>query len=297
MEMTPKKPANKWLIGLGIGCGGVVVIVILLVIGGYFLVRNATRGFRESDELMKSLTAKYGRLEDYCPDPAGAIPAGRLENFLAVRDATASVRAQLEESLESLAKTRDAGEGRDRSAGTVFQALKTGAGMVPQISDFLKSRAQALLAKDMGPGEYNYLYVIAYYSWLKKKPMDGAGFQFIGPGRNSMNADEQDALAVSKDMRLMRVHRLVLPMLQCQLRKLGPAPAGGPRDRWRDALTAEVKAMEADHYRLPWADGVPAEVGDSLKPFRDRLEAGFSRMADVFEVSADLRTRSGRRSD
>ena len=24
MEMTPKKSANKWLLGLGIGCGGAV---------------------------------------------------------------------------------------------------------------------------------------------------------------------------------------------------------------------------------------------------------------------------------
>jgi len=294
MDAPVKKPASKWLVGLGIGCGGIVVIVIVLVIGGYLFVRNATQGFRESDELMKSVTAKYGRIEDYCPDPGGAIPAGRLEVFLAVREAAAPARAKLDESLDALMKSRDAAGGRDRSAGGVFQALKTGVGLVPQISDFLKSRTQALLANEMGAGEYCYLYVVAYYSWLKKTPMDGTGLQFRGPGRDATDPDDQDALAVSKDMHLMRIQRLVLPMLRCQLAKLSPGPARGPQDKWRQTLAAEVKAMEADRYRLPWQDGVPAEIGDSLRPFRDRLEAGFSRMADLFEVASARQLRTER---
>jgi hypothetical protein len=294
VETTPKKSSSKWLVGLGIGCGGVIVIIIILVIGGFLFVRNATQGFRASDELMKSLTAKYGRVEDYCPEPRGTIPTGRLDVFLAVRESAAPARAKLEESLEALAKSREASGVRDRSPGTIFQALRTGMGLVPLISDFLKSRAQALLAKEMGPGEYCYLYVVAYYSWLKKPPMDGAGFRFVGPGRESMNPEDQDVLAVSKDMNLMRIHRLVLPMLQCQLTKLGPPRPGAPPDKWRDALAAEVKAMGADRYRIPWQDGVATEIDSSLRPFRDRLEAGFSRMADLFEVSAERRLGVGR---
>jgi hypothetical protein len=295
--MTPKKSANKWLVGLGIGCGGIVVLIIILLIGGYFFVRNTTQGFRESDELMKSLTAKYGRVEDYCPDPNGAIPAGRLEVFLSVRDAAGPARAKLEESLGALMKSREATGGQRRSPGAVLDALKTGVGMVPQISDFLKSRAQALLDKQMGAGEYYYIYVIAYYSWLKKPPRDSSGLRFMGPGSDRTDPDDQEALEVSKDLNLRRIHQLVLPMLQCQLAKLGAGQGGGAQDKWRQGLSAEVKAMEADRYRLPWADGVPAEIGDSLKPFRDRLEAGFSRMADLFEVSANVRTGPSRRTD
>ncbi|HYA48565.1 MAG TPA: hypothetical protein VEG35_02595, partial [Burkholderiales bacterium] len=165
MEMTPKKSSNKWLVGLGIGCGGIVVLIIVIFIGGYFFVKSTTQGLRESDELMRSLTAKYGRIEEYCPDPSGAIPAGRLEVFLSVRDAAGPARAKLEESLEALMKNRDVAGGQRRSPGAVFEAIKTGVGMVPQISDFLKGRNQALLDKQMGAGEYYYLYVIVYYSW------------------------------------------------------------------------------------------------------------------------------------
>ena len=271
MEMAPKKSPNKWLIGLGIGCGGALIIVIVLVIAGYFLFRNTTQGFRESDSLMRSLTAQYGRIEDYCPDPGGANDAGRLEVFLSVRDAAAPARAKVEESLDILLKTREGGSPQGRGPKNIFQAVRTGLEMVPKISDFMKSRAQALLDKKMGAGEYYYLYVIAYHSWLKKPLIDGAGFQFGGPGRDSADPDDQDALAFSKDMNLMRIHRLILPMLRCQLAKLQEGRAGGAQDKWREALAAEVKAMEADRYRLPWQDGVPEAIEGSLRPFRERL--------------------------
>ena len=76
------------------------------------------------------------------------------------------------------------------------------------------------------------------------------------------------------DMPLARIHRLALPMLRCQLAKLREPGAGGAADKWRKALVAEVKALEADRYRLPWRDGVPAVLEASLKPYRERLEAG-----------------------
>jgi hypothetical protein len=297
MEMTPKRSPNKWLLGLGIGCGGAVVIVIVLVIAGYFLIRNTTQGFRDSDGLMRSLTDKYGRVEDYCPDPSGAIPEARLEAFLSVRDAAAPARAKLEESLDILMKDRDSGSGQGGGPRNIFQAVRTGLGMVPQISDFLKSRGQALLDKEMGAGEYYYLYIVAYHSWLKKPPTDGAGLRFGGPRRDPADPDDQDAVAVSKDMNLMRIHRLVLPMLRCQLTKLQVGRAGGAQDKWQEALAAEVKAMDADRTRLPWQDGVPEVIGASLRPFRERLEAGYSRLADLFETSIEQRTGTGRRAN
>jgi hypothetical protein len=297
MEMTPKRSPNKWLLGIGIGCGGAVVIVVVLVIAGYFLFRNTTQGFRESDGLMRSLTAKYGRVEDYCPDPGGTIPAGRLKAFLSVREATAPARAKLEESLDILVKDRDSGSPQGRGPSNVFQTVKTGLGMVPQISDFLKSRAQALLDQEMGAGEYYYLYVVAYHSWLKKPPTDGAGLRFGGPRRDPANPDDQDALAVSKDINLMRIHRLVLPMLHCQLAKLQEGRPGGAHDKWREALAAEVKAMDADRYRLPWQDGVPEVIDASFQPFRERLEAGYSRLADLFETSIEQRMGGVRRAN
>jgi hypothetical protein len=95
----------------------------------------------------------------------------------------------------------------------------------------------------------------------------------------------------------MRIHRLVLPMLHCQIAKLEEGHPGGAKNKWREALAAEVKAMDADRYRLPWQDGVPEAIDASLRPFRERLEAGYSRLADLFETSIEQRTGTARRAN
>jgi hypothetical protein len=295
MEMTPKKSPNKWLLGLGIGCGAVVVIVIVLVIVGYMFVRNATQAFKVSDEMMKSLEARYGRVEAYCPDAGGAVAAARLEVFLAVRGDAGPARAALEGSLQALAESEKEKRAGGEGSKNVFRTLKTGLAMVPQISDFMKIRARAMLDRGMGEGEYYYLYMIAYHAWLKKPVLDASAFQFRGPGRDSSDPDDQDTLAFSRDMILARAHRLVLPMLKCQLAKLDEGrPGGGAApDKWREALAAEIKAMEADRSRLPWRDGVPETIESSLRPWREKLEAGYSPLADVFEISRDERRKPG----
>ncbi len=298
MEMTPQKSPNKWLLGLGIGCGAVVVIIIVLVIVGYMFVRNATQAFKVSDEMMGSLEAKYGRVQDYCPDPGGAVPAARLEAFMAVREAARPARTALEGSLLALAESERGKRAGGRSSKNVFQALKTGVGMVPQISDFLKSRAQGMIDQGMGEGEYFYLYMIVYHGWLRKPVLAENTFKIPGQGYDPSDPDDQDALAFSRDMVLARAHRLALPMLKCQLAKLDAnRPAGAAPDKWREALAAEIKAMEADRARLPWQDGVPEAIESSLQPFRDRLEAGYTAAVDVFEVSRDDRRRSAPKAD
>ena len=292
MEMPAKKPANKWLLGLGIGCGGLVVLGIIIAIFGYFFVRNMSQGFRDSQGMMKTLEEKHGRAESYVPHPQGAIGADRIETFLAVREAMAPARKSLEESLDILVKSHDAKGEHGRSAETVFQALRTGVGMVPQIADLFKSRAQALLDKEMGVGEYAYLYVIAYYSWLKKSPDEGPGVRTLGADFAPAESADKDALEMSRDMTLRRVHRMVLPMLENQLARLKGGAGGGGRpagDGWASALEAEVKAMAVDRFRIPWQDGLPDTLERPLRPFRERLEAAYSRMTNLFELSLERR--------
>jgi hypothetical protein len=47
--------------------------------------------------------------------------------------------------------------------------------------------------------------------------------------------------------------------------------------------------METDRYRIPWQDGLPEIIDLSLRPFRDRLEAGYSRLANLFELAFEQR--------
>jgi hypothetical protein len=289
MEMLPQKSSNKWLVWLGIGCGGVVVVVVVLVIGGYFFVRNMARGFRDSQGLMESLTAKYGRIEDYCPDADGTVPAARIEVFLAARAAMSPARQTLAESFREVLKARDE-EGRP--SRNILSAVRLGLGVVTPISAFFKARAESLIDKGMGPGEYSYIYVIAYYSWLKKPPTDGVGLEVMGERPGTPARDREEALEVSRDITLRRINRLVLPLLENQLakRRAGAAAgAGKGGDKWAEALAAEIKALAADRARIPWQDGVPEVIDRSLRPFRERLEAAYVPVVNVFELAFERR--------
>jgi hypothetical protein len=290
LETAGAKPSgstNKWLIGLGIGCGAVVFIIIVLGIMGYFFVKNITQGFRETEATLKSLSAKYGQIEAYCPNPDGSISADRIRVFLSAREAAAPLRRKLEASFETLSKGKKAKDVDIGPSPNVFSMIKTGVGVVPQIAEYFKARNQALLDAGMGMGEYYYIYVIAYHSWLKKPPDDGPGFRLTGPGENRMDSDDQDAHEYQQDLIKRRAHRTVLPMLQNQFAKLTSEPAGKPEEKWRQILAAEIKALEADRYRLPWQDGVPDVLESSLKPFQAELEVGYSRMTNVLEISFD----------
>lgn len=242
--------------------------------------------------MLKSLEEKYGRAEAYVPNPGGAISPARLEVFLAVREATAAARKNLEASLETLSKSRAARDAGGKPSRNVFSSLRAGLGMVPQLSEFLKGRGQALMDKEMGMGEYYYIYVVAYYSWLKKSPEDGPGLQTVGPGFDRTDPDDRDAVEMSRDVTLRRVHRAVLPMLENQLAKLRAAPGsrgGQSRDKWAEALSAEVKAMETDRFRIPWQDGAPEVIDKSLRPLRERFEAAYSRLTNIFELITEQR--------
>jgi len=211
-----------------------------------------------------------------------------LEAFLKAREAVAPNRQRLETSFEQLTKDR-------RS----FAAIRRGLGVIPQVADYLRARNEALLDAGMGMGEYFFIYVIAYESYLKKPMDDGPGFRFPESGGIRTDWDRESAKEMQKDFALRRIHRVVLPMLKNQLAKPAPenavpgeaagttgrgAEKGAP-SKWQEALAAEVKAMEADPHRLPWQDGLPEVLESSLKPFRDRLEASYSPMTNIFEIS------------
>jgi hypothetical protein len=86
---------------------------------------------------------------------------------------------------------------------------------------------------------------------------------------------------------LKHLHRQILPMLQNQFDKLTGIDISPIRDPWREKLAAEIAAMEADHFRLPWQDGLPDVLEASLKPFRGRLEVSYSKVLNSLEMVLD----------
>lgn len=283
-----KSTATKWLIGCGIGCGVAIIIAIILGVSGFFFIRNIVEGFKESETLMDAITERYGHVEEYCPEPDGDIKAERLEAFLAVRSAMAPAAQELENSMNILSYDRQEEEYQDEPAPGRLTKLRTGFRMVPQIAEFYKSRNQALLEEEMGLGEYYFIYIVSYFSWLDKSPADGPPFQIVGDedqGRSIVyRKRRKETLEDRLDYMLKRIRRQILPMLQNQYAKLTEGDVSGTKDSWRKELASEIDAMESDRFRLPWKDKLPDVIKHSLEPFRTRLEASYRAQLNPFEI-------------
>jgi len=289
----PRKSSatKKWLIGCGIGCGVIVVLAALLITGGFLYVRSLVEGFKDSEAMLETLTERYGRITEYCPEPDGRIPAGRIEAFLAAREAIAPVRDEIERSISLL---EDEGEEIDvESAGNVFQKLKLGFGLIPKLAEYFKARNQALLDTGMGMGEYYYIYSIVYFAWLDKSLVDGPSFPITGEEGDIEYSyegrDDEETREMRHDISLRRLHRMLLPMLRNQYEKLKQEADPEVSRDWKEALESELEALESDRYRLAWQDGLPETIASSLAPYRDRLDSSYSRLMNTIEISMEQR--------
>lgn len=287
-EAKSSNTTKKWLVGCGIGCGAILLIAIVLGITGFMFFKNIVDEFKDTEEMMNVLSERYGEITDYVPSPDGSISAHRLEAFLTVREVFSKSRKELEASMQAL---------EDRSAGievdvkkpqNVLQMVKLGFGLVPKLAEFMKARNQALLDAEMGMGEYYYIYVIAYFSWLKKNPEEGPAFQISETGEEGMRwgeLDREEVREARRDLLLRQMHRMLLPMLHNQREKLISGEIPDAQAEWKAALEAEVQAMGKDRYRLPWQDGLPAKTEASLEPFRQRFEQSYNAMTNPLELT------------
>ena len=284
--------ASKWLIGCGIGCGVVILLLVFAGVGGYFFVKNIVKGFEETEAIADALTERYGGIKDFCPDPGGAIGPERLEAFLSVRNSMEPAKEKLESSIIILSDEERASQFKEEPSPGVLTKIKTGFGIIPLIAEFYTRRNQALLDAEMGLGEYYFIYVVSYYSWLGKSPGDGLEYNLVDDEDDqkrgvywrrtrSENFDER------QDDVLKQLHRQILPMLKKQVVKLTRNDVSPIRDPWQESLAAEIEAMEADRFRLLWLDGLPEVLAVSLKPFRGRLEVSYSKVLNALEMALE----------
>lgn len=277
---------RNWLLGCGIGCGVVLLVIVLVAGGSFYVLRDTIRGFRQIEESQSTLVEAHGRIDDFRPRADGRIPPDRMAAFLAVRDTTAATRDELTRALNvDMPALQDEGKG---GVAKLLQGLKAGVGFTGAVADYLRERGAAMLAQEMGLGEYLYTYSLVYYVWLGKDP--GAGPTRVNV---TVEASRDDNTIVWGDAHGdwsepdIRRHRLrqkvrdhLLPMLESQL--AADDTSGGAA--WRAELAAEVARLRADAERMPWQDGLPAPLRESLEPHRAQLEAQWSDAANMLEI-------------
>ena len=273
----PRSKGSAWLYGCGIGCAVVGLGLVALVGAGVVFFRNLAGGFEQAEEARLRLEKAHGDPSAFTPWPDGALPADRIQRFLAVRDAMAPHRAVLAQHFDKLPMTREKvdeikqARGFDRFAKGLFLGREA-ISMVQDIGRYTGQRDEALLASDMGMGEYMYLYCLIYYAWLGHAPTDGPG--------DARERGEQGGMHFASMKTLWRLHDDMLEMLQ---REQAALPAGSS-SAWAEALAGEIAAMRKDEERMPWQGGLPAQTAASLEPFRERLAPSYDAAVNSFEL-------------
>lgn len=202
------------------------------------------------------------------------------------REGCAPARGRLEASFAGLSDGIRQARQQKGSFPGILWIIRNGLGAIPQLGDFQAARTRALLDAGIGPGEYVYIYVLAYHSWLQKSPGDGPEFRIQGQ-RGIVSEESEHGGNIREERREMltrQIRGLLLAMLRNQRAKLDEGRIEAQRDPWREALGAEISALESDSGRLPWQGGLPRKLEDSFRPFRDRLLQSYSSLANPLEL-------------
>jgi len=253
---------KKWLIGCGVGCGVIILLNILLFVGaGIFF----TRPMNKAVTSQKSLTESFGTPNEYTPE-AGSLTPARMEIFLTVRAQLIPSCEEFEKATVGFQAMDELGEdGDEPSLGEVFkglgQVMGSIKGLVMEMGEVMEIRNEALLAQGMGMGEYTWIYVLSYNSWLGYTPNVG------------VDSDGGDFSHREKD--------LIADLMESHAESLAKSGRLEEAQVW----LRELKKLGWDDGGVPFADNsLPEEIRTVLEPFRERLEASYCEPMSEFDL-------------
>jgi len=161
---------GKWKLGLGIGCGVMLLFVVGILGVGTWYAGRINQEYKEVTDSEKALLAATEGDSGFRPPPGGIPGPERIEVFLAVREDLDSWRRTMATASGQFADDQD----RQRTGGLMdlVKLLNTGSDLMPTYAGFWTARNETLLAHEMGPGEYAYIYRLVYQTWLELERPD-----------------------------------------------------------------------------------------------------------------------------
>jgi len=130
-----------------------------------------------------------------------------------------------------------------------------------------REEAMALLAQRMGLGEYTWLYVLAYHSWLGNPVPD--------------SADEDDGDGDGDGPRVEKLRALVIGMM----RRYAEAEAAAGRADQATLWRTEADRMEGAAAEIPFgAGGLPADWAAAFEARGEELRAAWCGPMAEFEL-------------
>ncbi|MCP4547674.1 MAG: hypothetical protein GY835_14535 [bacterium] len=275
---------SKILIGCSVGCLVVIIGIIAIGFAGYSVVRNIVDEFEDMEIVMDDVYDRFGSVNDFTPEADGSISPSRIEAFLELRDLMTPVRRKLDRTLHTLS---DANEDNE-SVGPLraMKLARSGVGLVPRLADFFNARNEAMLEVGIGPGEYYYIYVLGYYSWLGESLADGPGFTILGSSIE-IDGNNMDDYEI-REMRTEDLHEtiqdIMLTLMRNQYDELDPNETDPELREWADTLNDEIEKLERDRFRIPWQDGLPDRIENSLRSYRREFKDSYSEMCAPLEL-------------
>ncbi len=254
---------KKWLIGCGVGCGVVILLNIILFLGaGVFFARPMNKAVSSQ----KKLSEVHGEPNDYVPAVDSLTPQ-RIEAFLAVRRELMPSCEEFEEIAGGFAAMDELDNGgEDPSTKEVFKGLgkvmSSIGGLVTTMSEVMELRNEALLEQDMGMGEYTWIYVLAYNSWLGFKPNTGIDSSDGG----NFNSREQG---------------LIADLMEAYAGALVEVGRSEEAEIWH----REVEKMDWSETGVPFSGrSLPPEISGALEAYRTRLEDVYCAPMSEFDL-------------
>ncbi len=268
--------------GCGIGCGVATLVVGLIVAVGVAWMRPAIEEARSAEAAADRLEDALGTLDDWTPDVSDPLPPDRLDVFLAVRSATSSETAALEALLADTPpdELTDEHSSVRAKVGAVLRMLRR---MIGSVGAYLTARDDALVDDGMGPGEYGWIYVLAYHSWLGT-PVDAGPVVTKPVGRHvsprtgeRLFGEDHDRYSPSRVRRAVR--RLCVPPFRRMVE--AARRTGDPR---LSELEAELARLESRPDAVPWQNGLPPELEATLAGRATEVEGSWRPAVHPFEV-------------
>jgi hypothetical protein len=268
---------SKVLTGCGIGCLLVIFMGVGVSFMGYRWIKNTSEAYEEAGRIERELKDQFGQARAFVPVPGPGVPSDRMEVFLAVRENLTEPRDGLSATVTGLA----GGDG-EPGVGSGFRAARAGISLGPRVLEFTNARNRALLDAGMGIGEYTWIYWITYFAWLGH-PADDSALHEMLENHNSGDASVQIHIDAGMEPERItwRLRRDITAMLRNLQAELESDPAQAEQ---LAAVMAEMAELGADPGRVPWQSGLPEVFAVALGPYRERLEATYSKAANPFEL-------------
>ena len=254
--------SGQWLKGCALGCGGLVLLFVLFIVGMSVSMRTA---FDDAHEDREILEQQFGEVDVFTPAVDGSVAEDRVAAFLVVREALTEIHAEIESVDNEMADFEDLVDGEEppmmQALPAVFRLTKAMMGLPFVFGEIERTRNSALVEAGMGLGEYCYIYVLAYC--------------------DQEVSDEAEANLFTASAANSRVRADLRGMIK---RQLAAARAEGADEELVAALDAEWDALAADDRRILWQDGLPEQISASFTAHRERLDATYSAAAAEFSL-------------